>query len=86
MGRPLLVKINKGFDEGSMPFRNAVHPEHFEMLGRVLDAHCERFGVRSAEGRESVALSLLAHFQRGVSDEDDLTAIIADENHPGRLR
>lgn len=69
-----------------MPFRNAVHPEHFDMLCRVLDAHCERFGIRSVEGRESIALSLLAHFQRGVTSEEDLTVIIADENHPGRLR
>lgn len=68
-----------------MPFTNHVRPEEVAMLVRVLDTHCGRYGIHSPEGRESVALSLLMHFQRGVTDEDQLADIVAKEDHPDRL-
>lgn len=65
-----------------MPFKNAAKPHEVAMLARVLTAHCARYGIRSAEGRDSVALSLFTHFQRGVIDEDQLAEIIEKEDHP----
>lgn len=52
------------------------------MLSRVLNEHCKIFGIRSDEGRESVAVSLLALYQAGVTSERELRRRIDLEDAP----
>lgn len=67
-----------------MPFRSVLNPEDIAMLTKLLDDHCSKHGIRSAEGRESVAASLLAHYQNSIVDERELRDTIEREDDPGR--
>ncbi len=66
--------------EGEMPFRTVIEPEAIEMLTKVLEQHCGKFGIRSEEGRQSVASSVLARYQRGVSDPAEIARLLEEED------
>lgn len=59
-----------------------IQPDELGLLGRVLETHCRTYGIRSEEGRSSVAQSLMAHFRSGVVGEGDLLAILEREDRP----
>ena len=65
-----------------MPFRTVIEPEAIKMLTKVLDHHCGKFGIRSEEGRESVARSILTIYQRGVSDPTEIARLLEAEDRP----
>jgi hypothetical protein len=67
-----------------MPFRTVIEREQIAMLTRVLNAHCETFGIHSEEARRSVAASLLAHYQKGVTDERELAKLVEREDRPDK--
>lgn len=68
-----------------MLFRSVVQPDEITMLARVLNQHCEKHGIRSREGREHVASSLLAMYDAGVADDRELAARLATEDDPDRI-
>lgn len=59
-----------------------IQPDELGLLGRVLETHCRTYGIRSEEGRSSVAQSLMAHFRGGVVREGELLAILEREDRP----
>lgn len=65
-----------------MPFRSVLRPNAIAMLTRLLDDHCSKHGIRSAEGRESVAASLVALYQTSTADERELRDTIEREDDP----
>ncbi len=65
-----------------MPFRTVIEPEAIAMLTRVLDQHCGKFGIRTAEGRESVAVSILALYQMGIGDPGEIARRLEEEDRP----
>jgi hypothetical protein len=62
----------------------ALKPAAVRFLASIVDRHCSAFGIRTAEGRESVAASTLVHYQRGVTAEQELLEILAREHDPSR--
>ena len=68
-----------------MLFRSVVQPDEITMLARVLNQHCEKHGIRSREGREHVASSLLAMYDAGIADDRELAARLAREDDPDRM-
>jgi hypothetical protein len=65
-----------------MPFRTVIEPEAIEMLERILHEHCGKFGIRTAEGTESVATSILSIYQGGIRDPQTIAALIEKEDRP----
>lgn len=59
-------------------------PAAVRRLAAIVDRHCDMHGIRSREGRESVAASALAHYQRGVNIDEQLLEILALEDDPLR--
>lgn len=59
-------------------------PAAVRRLAAIVDRHCASHGIRTPEGRESVAASALAHYQRGATTEDELLEILAQEDDPLR--
>jgi hypothetical protein len=59
-----------------------IKPSELGLLGHVLETHCRTYGIRSEEGRGSVAQSLMAHFRSGVVEERDLLALLEREDRP----
>jgi hypothetical protein len=60
-----------------------LQPAEVRRLARIVDCHCRLHGIRSTEGRESVAAATFAHYGRGSKDTDELLAILAHEDDPG---
>ncbi|MEZ5803198.1 MAG: hypothetical protein R3E51_07090 [Rhizobiaceae bacterium] len=58
-----------------MPFSSIVQAEAVAMLRRILDIHCDTFGIFSDEERTSLALSLLMLYQNGITDEAELARL-----------
>lgn len=52
------------------------------MLSRVLETHCSTYGIRSDEGRDSVAQSVIGYFRSGVTSEHELLAHLEREDRP----
>lgn len=70
-------------DDRSADLRaGVISHEALGLLGRVLETHCTTYGIRSEEGRGSVAHSLMGHFRSGVVDEINLLAILEREDCP----
>lgn len=69
-----------------MPFRSVINPSEVAMLTRVFNQHCNSYGIRGEESRESVAASLISHFQRGMTNETKLLEALADEDAPDNIR
>ena len=70
--------------EGDMSFHGIIDPETMEMLTQILNAHCDRYGIRSPAGREFVAASLLNFYERGVADDLALVELLEREDLPDR--
>lgn len=66
-----------------MPFRNVVDADAVAMLVRVLDTYCVRHGVTDEENRQSLAASILWHYQRGMEDEQLLAEFLEHWKPPG---
>jgi len=64
----------------------ALRPSEVEFLAEVVHQHCVQNGIRSEEARESVALSAVSHFQRGISEAGELLAVLAREDDPDAPR
>ena len=67
-----------------MSFHGIIEPETIDKLVQILNAHCDRYGIRSAGGRESVAASLMEFYERGVSDPLALVELLEREDSPDR--
>jgi len=65
-----------------MAFRSVIEPETIAMLTGVLDRHCAKFGIRSHEGRESVACSILKLYRHGISDPETIAKMVEEEDRP----
>jgi hypothetical protein len=59
-----------------MKFRTVAGPEQVATMGRVLDAYCEHAGITSQIERENVAARVLALYEMGVAEEDELLAAL----------
>ena len=59
-----------------MLFNGILDPEPVAMLRRILNTHCSQFGIISDDQRTSVALSLLALYQNGITGEAELARLI----------
>lgn len=57
-------------------FRSVLQPDHLELLTRVLEEHCAKNAIHTPEDRDQIASLLLAIYQSGVTDEQELTARI----------
>lgn len=62
-----------------MPFKSVLDPGDLAVLRAVFDKHCRKFGISSQEGRDSVAASLMVHYQNGVSDAGELEDALDSE-------
>jgi hypothetical protein len=47
-------------------------PAEVTRLAGIVDRHCATHGIRSQEGRESVASAAFAGYERGARDIDEL--------------
>jgi len=64
----------------------ALRPSDIEFLANVVQRHCDQHGIRSDEARESVALSAVSHFQRGIGEAAELLDVLAREDDPNAPR
>lgn len=71
-----------GWRENVRPDVRALRSEELGLLSRVLETHCSTFGIRSDEGRDSVAQSVIGYFRSGVSSEEELLASLEREDRP----
>ena len=62
----------------------APSPSAIVLLSGILDQHCETHGIKSVEGRESVAASLIRHFGEGVRAREQLLVLLEREDRPER--
>jgi hypothetical protein len=62
----------------------ALEPDAVRFLVATIDRHCLAHGIRSQEGRESVAASALAYYANGVTSEEVLLALLSKEDDPIR--
>ena len=60
----------------------ALRSEELGLLSRVLETHCSTYGIRSDEGRDSVAKSVIGYFHSGVTSEGELLASLEREDRP----
>ena len=60
-----------------MPFRSVVHPEELALLTKVLNDHCERFGIPHGPERDDVADLILKLFRVGKVGIDELEKSLA---------
>jgi len=65
---------------------STLRPSEIDFLASIVEKHCSNCGIRSAEGRESVAASALALFENGVTTEEDMLTRLAREDDPGAAR
>lgn len=63
-------------------FRSVLQPDHLELLTRVLDEYCAVNAIHVPEDRDQIASSLLAMYQSGITDEQELAARI---NRPSSM-
>lgn len=59
-----------------------LEPAVIRFLAGIVERHCATHGIHSLEGRESVATSALSYFESGVTTEDALLAVLAQEDDP----
>ena len=59
-----------------MKFGTVAGPEQVAAMGRVLEAYCEHTGITSHIERQNVAARILALYELGVADEDELLAAL----------
>jgi hypothetical protein len=55
-------------------------PAQIAMLNRVLEIHCHDHGIRTSEGRASVAKSIMARYLPATSEADLLAALDQEDN------
>ena len=65
-----------------MPFGDVLYPRTLTLLTRVLDKHCDTHGIKSDEGRSSVAQSLMEMHKQGINDEDELLRRLDLQDRP----
>jgi hypothetical protein len=66
-----------------MPFRGAASPEQLAVLTSVLDDHCRKIGLTEDHPeREALAHRVMALFNNGVLDLDDLKQALAAGRRP----
>jgi len=63
-----------------------LRPLDVKFLATIVRRHCERHGIVSAEGRESVAASAVKFYEAGVTAGDVLLRALAQEDDPDALR
>ncbi len=71
-----------GWINDTRPGVRTLKSEELGLLSRILETHCSTYGIRSAEGRDSVAQSLIGYFRNGVTGEDELLARLELEDRP----
>ena len=73
-----------------MRFGAVARPEEVAVMARVLDSYCNQAGITSQVERENVAAQILALYEMGVSEEDELLAALilppqGDDRGPSAL-
>ena len=67
-----------------MKFGTIASPEQVAAMARVLDAYCKQAGITSQVERENLAAQIMALFEIGVCEEDELlAALIPPPPQPG---
>ena len=63
-----------------MPAGCVLRPEEISLLARVLETHCSKHGIRTPEGKESVARSVLTHFGQDMTEAGLLEILDLEDN------
>ena len=59
-----------------MKIRTVAGPDEVAAMGRVLDAYCKHAGITGQVERENVTARILALYERGAAQEDELLAAL----------
>ena len=63
-----------------MPAGCVLRPEEISLLARVLETHCSKHGIRTPEGKESVARSVLTYFGHDMTEAALLEILDLEDN------
>ena len=67
----------------TMKIRTVAGPDEVAAMGRVLDAYCKHAGITGQVERENVAARILALYERGAAQEDELLAALMPPRRKG---
>jgi hypothetical protein len=82
-GRLIIPSASAAAGEIPLPFEGIANPEQLAVLTKMLDDHCRNIGL--AEGhpeREALAHRVMALFNNGILDIEDLTQALATGRDP----
>lgn len=51
-------------------------PDQLAVMARVLDAYCKLAGIENQVERETIAAQIVALFETGIDEEDELMAAL----------
>ena len=63
-----------------MPAERVLKPVAISLLRRVVETHCSKYGIRTPEGKESVARSVMVHFRKDMTEEKLLKILDLEDN------
>ena len=66
--------------ETAVPAAHVLKAAEISLLRRVVEAHCTKYGIRTSEGKKSVARSVMVHFRKDITEEKLLKILDLEDN------